>query len=186
VNICVAGWYFHKPLMPSLSTKATFWVCHRHPPVISPFDYIIIRNVGLEFGCYDWYLKNKWPGGDTLFLHDDNEITQEALDQIVTIPHDQCFLFSSEQDAKANGRAHGRAFFMSDKLLRCLKDEGGFWYDEGPSTSMPIPATHSDEPNYHNLGIQTFVAWLKLLPRTYSANQIGIVPGLKTGYRGRI
>jgi hypothetical protein len=191
MNICVAAWYYHKSLMQTLQNcYPVCWVCHRPPPAaeIDLFDHSFnnIPNVGLEFGCYDWYLKNRWNGGSVLFTHDDNEITEEALDQIALIPHDQCFLFPSLEVAEANGKAHGRAFFCSEKLLRRLKGDGGFWYNEAPETSVAIPATSAEAPNYHNAGILTFLAWLKSLPAEFTANQVAVVPGLKTGYRGRL
>jgi hypothetical protein len=165
-----------------------FFVCHKPVPLNAFFGMQceFIRNVGLEFGCYDWYLKNKWVGGPVLFLHDDNEITQEALDAIATIQQDQVFLFASEAEAEANGKAHGRAMFCSERFLNRLKTDSGFWYDEGPITSVAIPATSAEEPNYHNAGIQTFVAYLKSLPKEFSVNRVGILKGLKTGYRGRL
>ena len=143
-----------------------------------------IPNVGLEFGCYSWYLNNKWESGDTLFIHDDIEITEAALDEIAKIPFDQCFLFASKEECDANGKAHGRAFFCSDRFLKKLKEDGGFWYDEG--NHGDIPATTSDSPNYHNSGIITFRAYLKSLGDKFTVEQVGVVPGLKCGYRGRL
>ena len=187
MNVCVAGWYFHKPFVEAMDALGpfVFWVCHKHPPMALE-NSTVIRNLGLEFGCYDWYLKNQWKGGRVLFTHDDNLITQEALNAIEGIQQDQVFLFSSEAEAEANGRAHGRAFVCSEKFLQRLKDDGGFWYNEAPETSLVIPATSATEPNYHNTGILTFLSYLKSLPAEFTVNQVAVVPGLKTGYRGRL
>lgn len=189
MNICVAGWYFHGKLLDTLEASAFPWyvVCHRTPSRKLPDDrHIIIPNVGLEFGCYNWYLMNKWTSGSVLFLHDDAELTKEMLDQIAGIPVDQCFLFSSEDEAKANGEAHGRAIFCSERFLKQLKANGGFWYNEAPSDGKEIPATTAGGLNTHNSGIQTFVAYLRRLPEEFAVNKIGIVPDMRLGYRGRM
>lgn len=182
MNICLAGWYFHKPLLETLKNSKydTFTVSHK-----SGCGDKAIANIGLEFGCYDWYIKNEWKGGSVLFFHDDNEITEGALDEIAKLTPDQCFLFSSEQEAKANGCAHGRAFFCSERFLQRLKTDGGFWYDEGNHGN--VGPTTSDGPNYHNLGIQTFRAYLSSLPKEeFRVNRYVFVPGMRLAYRGRI
>lgn len=185
MRICLAGWYFHEPLFEVLDRSKYGWfvVAHRKPedPDI-PAHWI--PNVGLEFGCYDWFLKNEWKGDDVLFMHDDNEITEKALDLISKLDRDQVFLFSSEEEARANGYAHGRAMFCSEKFLRKLYVDGGFWFDEG--NTGQIPPTTAEGPNFHNAGIQTFRAYLTTLPKILTANRMAVVPGLKTGYRGRI
>jgi hypothetical protein len=149
--------------------------------------YATAPNVGLEFGCYCEYLFHEWKGGPALFVHDDTDVTEAALDAIAAMTVDQAFLFASEAEAAANGNAHGRAIFCSEKFLTRLKVDGGFWYDERPSDGKPIPATTANEPAWHNTGIQVFLAYLQSLPQDeFSVNNIAIVSGLKTGYRGRI
>jgi hypothetical protein len=191
MNVCVAGWYFHAPLIKVLASlkHPVVMVMHRYncAPESAGLRWFHIPNVGLEFGCYDWYLKNEWPSGSALFLHDDNEITEAALDAIASMTVDQAFLFSSEADAAANGRAHGRAIFCSEKFLARLKADGGFWFSETACDGKPIPATTAGEPDYHNAGIQVFRAYLEsLLKGEFSVGHVAIVPGLKTGYRGRL
>jgi len=190
MNICVAGWYFHEPLIGTLlgSKYLSCIVAHRALPgtELRGLDFEVIPNVGLEFGCYDWFLKNKWGSGPVLFLHDDAELSESALDAIAGMTVDQAFLFSSEADALANGKAHGRAMFCSDKFLTRLKADGGFWYSEEPCNGKPIPATLANVPDYHNVGIQVFRAYLESLPKEFTVNRVAIVPGLKTGYRGRL
>ena len=167
------------------SKYSVFMVAHRESLSLPLYPYKLIPNAGLEFGCYDWYLKNAWKGGDTLFMHDDAEITPGALNEIAKLTPDQCFLFSSEQEAKANGYAHGRAFFCSDKLLRRLREDGGFWYDEG--NHGDINPTTANSPNYHNIGIQTFRAYLLSLPKNeFRVLKYAFVPGMRLAYRGRI
>lgn len=196
MNICVAGWYYYEPFQASIraSRYPSFIVCHKEPVKLlalahspNPCRFASIPNIGLEFGCYDWYLKNEWQGGPVLFMHDDNEITEEALDLISQMTMDQAFLFSSEADALANGKAHGRAIFCSEKFLNRLKADGGFWYDERPCDGEEIPPTTADMPDYHNSAIRVFRAYLESLPKDeFSVSHVAVVPGLRTGYRGRI
>jgi hypothetical protein len=186
MNICVAGWYFHGPFLKVIedSKHPAFIVAHRDFTGKTTLPGRTVLNTGLEFGCYDWYLKNEWKEGSVFFCHDDNEISEAALDEIALIPFDQCFLFASEEECKANGRVHGRAFFCSSRFLSRLKADGGFWYDEG--NHGDIAPTASDTPNYHNSGILTFRAYLDSVSKDMTVAQIGIVPNLKCGYRGRI
>ncbi len=186
MRVCVAGWHFDPRFYSALPEGESFAVCHRAPP--APLhSSVAIPNVGLEFGCYDWYLKNKWEGGPVLFTHDDNEIPKEVLDAIASLDCDQAFLFASEAEAKANGGAHGRAIFCSDRFLRRLKEDGGFWFDETPSSGEPVPPTSADAPDYHNMGIQVFRAYLSALSGLgMEVGQQVVVSGLRTGYRGRL
>jgi hypothetical protein len=183
MQIAAAGWYFSELFINHPTKYDVFTVAHKEPP--APLESCkVIPNVGLEFGCYDWYLKNKWESGDVLFIHDDNEITENALDLIAGLNRDQVFLFTSEAEAKANGYAHGRAIFCSEKFLKRLKEDGGYWFDEG--NHGDIEPTSADKPNYHNSAIQVFKSYVMSLPKEYTVNKIAIVPGLKCGYRGRL
>ena len=188
LNLALCGWYFHPPLLATLAASKHPWfaVCHKAPPVALE-HFIVIPNVGLEFGAYQFYLENHWQGGPVLLLHDDLEITEAALDAISKMDVDQAFLFSSPADAEANGKAHGRAMFCSEKFLTRLKADGGFWYSEEPCDGAPIPPTTADAPDFHNAAIQVFRAYLESLPQDeFAVNRVAIVPGLKTGYRGRL
>lgn len=185
MNICVAGWYFHKPLLELLDNSMYEYriIAHRNNGNLAS-DCTLIPNIGLEFGCYDWYLKHDWQSGDALFIHDDIEISEKALMLVANIGRDQAFLFGSEDEARANGYAHGRAIYCSDRFLRRLKDDGGFWFDEG--NAGDVSPTTADAPNYHNAGILTFRAYLATLPTEYSVSRYAVIPGMKCGYRGRI
>lgn len=186
MKICVAGWYFNPKLLKTLaeSKYESFIVAHRPRPDLTIASEWI-PNIGLEFGCYDWYLKNKWSGGDVLFIHDDNDLAETSLDLIAGIRDiDQCYLFTSQEEAEANGMCHGRAMFCSDRFLKKLREDGGFWYDEG--NHGDVSPTSADAPNYQNSGIQMFRAYLSSLPKEYKVARLAVVPGLKCGYRGRV
>jgi hypothetical protein len=185
MKICVAGWYFHEPLFKVLDESKYDYriVAHRNNGKLAS-DCILVPNVGLEFGCYAHYLNEVWTSDDTLFIHDDIDITKSALNEIAKITCDQCFLFSSKAEADANGLVHGRAFFCSEKLLNHMKSNGGIWYDEG--NRGDISPTTAEGPNYHNAGIMIFTSYMQSLSNKFNVLQVGIVPGLRNGYRGRL
>lgn len=186
MRICIAGWYFHEPLLQVLENSKHICsiVAHRHPDKQWQIPISPVANVGLEFGCYNWFLMHEWKDGDVMFCHDDIEITERSLDGIAGLNRDQCFLFSSEEEARANGYAHGRAMFCSERFLRQCLNDGGFWYDEG--NHGDIGPTTADAPDYHNNGIRMFRAYLLSLPKDFSVNRYAVVRDLKCGYRGRI
>jgi hypothetical protein len=191
MNICVAGWYFNRALMDALikfqQSMPVDIVAHRPEPVwdhgiIMPIVCHQIPNKGLEFGCYNYYLEFVWPEeGNTLFIHDDNEITQEAFDVIAGMTVDQAFLFGSEEEIKSNGGAHGRAILCSERFLKQLKSDGGFWYDESQNGTQPT----TKGPDYHNNAIQVFRAYC-IWQEDMVTNKAIVVPGLKCGYRGEV
>lgn len=184
MNICIAGWYFHKPFLKTIKESGYPWfiVAHRGNRDLNG-NSAVIPNRGLEFGCYQWFLQNKWEGGNTFFVHDDNEITSNALKIIEGLPFDQCFLFNSVEELFWNARVHGRAFVCSDRFLRRLKDDGGFWYDEENTGNNGI--TKAGSPNDHNLGIIRFKRYLGRLPKEFVTGA-EVIFGLNCGYRGRI
>jgi hypothetical protein len=186
MQIAVCGYYFNSEFIKTLEDSKYDWfsICHKNPPQMDNDRYVVIPNVGLEFGAYAWYVVNKWKGDDTLLIHDDSGITIGALKLIEGLNRDQVFLFSSEEEAKANGYAHGRAIFCSKRMMQKMKEDQMPWFDEGNHGN--VEPTAADKPNYHNSGIQTFKAYLLSLPKEYTVNKIAIVPGLKCGYRGRL
>jgi len=166
MNICVCGWYGVKydpfymilykankrhPVTVVAKRESRFWVEMALP-------YVVIENVGLEWGSYDYYLRNIWQSGDTLFTHDDVSIghiikdhktvpMDGIFDAFAGIEADQAFIFGSRAEDVYNNGKHGRCLFISHKLLDWLKPQG-FWFDktnEGNSFSG----------NY-NAGIQSF------------------------------
>ena len=94
-KICVVGWHFFKKMYKPLS-KCKFdvhVVAHRYNKILDDldFDYSVTKNVGLEFGAYDYYIKNIWDKkSDVIFMHDDGELKKiSAIDNIV----DKCRRF---------------------------------------------------------------------------------------------
>jgi hypothetical protein len=112
---------------------------------------------GLEFRCYDWYIRNEWDGeSDVLFMHDDERIAGPwVFDQIAKLKHDQAYIFEDFAECKANGGKHGRGIYCSKAFIdfilgfecKCMEAQDhydnhnpgillpgvgphtGFWYD---------------------------------------------------------
>lgn len=179
MKVCVVGWYFYEDLYASLREvhKKHEIMIISHKDEKETLDslgvpYIITENIGLEFGAYDYYLKNCWDGkSDVLFMHDDAQIIDiDVFNRIAALSDDgidQAYLFKNKAEDVNNGGKHGRAIFMSAKLLKfmlnytfeteeskdhvdshhnkgeVLKGTGpykGFWYDPnnyGHTTGKP-------------------------------------------------
>jgi len=127
VKICICGWFLLPKLLAQLESvnkkHSVFIVSHNQDNKklkSSGLDYVIIPNIGLEFGAYDHYLKNVWtPGEDVLFMHDDVVIHDISFfDDISECIYDQGYVFMSEFEAKSNQNMHGRGLFCSSEFLQ--------------------------------------------------------------------
>ena len=127
MEICVAGWYFERAFLGKLAEVRdsfnTTIVSHL-PDAWKGYSLngarvITIPNIGLEFGCYDYYLKNVWNGrDDVLFMHDDTKVKNTGVfDSISKLSVDCAYIFRDYSEEKANGGKHGRAIFCSARLL---------------------------------------------------------------------
>jgi hypothetical protein len=130
VNICVCGWYFYQEIYCALNE------CGHNVTVVAnrdiPCDIFDAcenmgfherPNIALEFGAYQEYLDKYWPGGDTLFMHDDIKISDSTVfDSISELKHDQAFIFKNEFEGKCNQNFHGRAVFCSHRFLRLMRE----------------------------------------------------------------
>jgi hypothetical protein len=79
MQICICGWYFNEQLlgvMESINEKYPVAIIANRDklPDKYNFNYHVRENKGLEYGAYDYFLKNEWTGGDVLFCHDDMTI----------------------------------------------------------------------------------------------------------------
>jgi hypothetical protein len=167
MNICVVGWYWDKDFYSVVSgakkKHSIIVVAHREPTIKKiPVSYVVIPNIGLEFGCYSHYLTDIWTGGDTFFLHDDTRIAgSKVFDKISETKFDCAYVFRDRFEEEANGGKHGRAIFCSDKFLEYLKSNGGFWYDKENfgytgHKGQKRPNRKDGSPINFNVGIHTF------------------------------
>ena len=127
MKICVCGWYYQPRLLDVLrevnSRYPVTIIAHKEPPAAIPgLQVVTVPNRGLEFGAYDYYLKQHWGGDDSvLFMHDDVDVADaSAFDDLAAIPHDQAFIFRDELEGRCNQTFHGRMFFCSAKFLRAI------------------------------------------------------------------
>ena len=128
------------------------------------------ENTGLEWGAYDFYLKNIWDGeSDVLFSHDDIRYKPviknytmvspvRIFDTIRNLDFDQIYFFTSLTQAEQNYYIHGRSFKCSARFLTELKNHGGFPYDENNTghTRGPTPA-HCNHFNWADYKFADFI-----------------------------
>jgi predicted nucleic acid-binding Zn ribbon protein len=126
MQICVCGWYYDAELYRAV------WMAGYYPTVIAHRDAPAwirekcgvhdVENVGLEFGAYDWYLKNAWDNeSSVLFMHDDITIARPAvIHEISQCTCDQAFIFRDEADGRCNQNFHGRMFYCSAGFLHAI------------------------------------------------------------------
>jgi hypothetical protein len=125
MQICVVGWHGHKDLYVMLQSIAYPVVVISHK---EDNDYLNLHtknipNIGLEFGAYDYYLKNIWEGGSVLFMHDDMIIDDVSVfDEIFRLKCDCSYIFRDSAEHMANGGKHGRTIYCSERFLEVIKE----------------------------------------------------------------
>ena len=148
MQICIAGWYYNEQLFKVLNeVNKTFPVTvvsyfervngtltrdtdtERIPEkikrVVNPTGIPVISNPngGLEWGNYDYYIKNLWDKkSNILFMHDDIIIYNASVFDIIKEKlsrweYDQAFIFRDEAEEISNGRIHGRALYCSKRFI---------------------------------------------------------------------
>jgi len=123
MEICVVGWHYEPSIYETLSAVRKEYpvtvIAHRESSVPISFDVpsILRENTGLEFGAYDYYLRNVWDGSsDVFFLHDDSNAGIHSFREIAVLGEsgmDQAYI--NDQDC-----GHGRAIWMSGRILKWL------------------------------------------------------------------
>ncbi len=173
IKICIVGWYYFKDIYTQLfkSKLSIHVVAHRYNKILDELklDFTLIDNIGLEYGAYDWYIKNIWDEkSDVFFMHDDIKI----------IDFDD-FISSNYDKMKKNKIGHGvigrkkntgeRFFYMSSKLIKILKTEyNGIWYDQENLgyNKMRVQPKHW-KPRRYNDGGPKFSKRLKEIESKY-------------------
>lgn len=221
MQICVCGWYFRPDfykLLREINEKYPVTVVANQLPrddvdkgffmipegrgrgIILPDRkdalWLNRKNIGLEWGAYDYFLKNLWDGeSSVLFMHDDVRVWPVIQDYQVIEPikvfdviskflYGQVYLFRTLQQAIDNYYIHGRAFFCSAQFLkRLLKDNNGFWFDENNTghISGPTPkhCKHYNEADYR------FAKYIKSVKDMGDVGDHVVLPALDCARRGK-
>jgi len=138
MKICVSGWYFFPELIPVLAKASRRYpVCFvtyagRVAQALEGIGLVkshglrheIIPVAGLEFGGYDYYLKNFWDRESPVFFMHDDIIMKDptTFDGIADLACDQAYVFRDVKEEEANGRMHGRGIYCSKKFLDYMLD----------------------------------------------------------------
>lgn len=205
MKICVCGWYYFDSIYRDLEevnkTYPVFIVAHKPDPKLNGFEWKERENTGLEWGAYDWYLKNEWDGeSDILFMHDDVRM-RPIFSEYETVPvtqifraiekladeYDQVYIFRSLDEKKKNFGLHGRAFLATARLLRYLLDNhDGIWYDADNTghTMGPTPewCKHYNEADYR---FRDVLIKIDTLETGMSLNNSIILPPFDCARRGK-
>ena len=146
-KICVVGWYFFPELYKFLykyHRDDVYIVAHRYNKILDDLNlnYTVTENVGLEFGAYDYYIKNIWDKkSNVLLMHDDikivkNNIIKEILKEY---EKDQYYFFGDKRNKKIIG-PHGRMIYMKLDILKLfLKKYNGFYYNKNSNDNCRSP-----------------------------------------------
>jgi len=123
MEICVVGWHYEPSIYETLSAVRKKYpvtvIAHRESSVPSDFGVPAIprENTGLEFGAYDYYLRNVWDkSSDVFFLHDDSNAGLSSFRKIAALGRtgaDQAYI-------NFDRGGHGRAIWMSGRILQWL------------------------------------------------------------------
>ena len=137
ISICVVGWYYFPKFYKQLrdSHLDVHIVAHRYNNVLDKYklNYIVIENIGLEYGAYNYYINNIWnQQSDVFFMHDDVEF--EKFDKTLSFAYKKIIKKKRHHVSIVPGKNVGqgeRFFYMSKKIMKIMvKDYGGVWYDK--------------------------------------------------------
>ncbi len=134
--VIVTGWYFFEDFYKKLSMSEidVFVVGHGHSEILDKykFKYSIIKNIGLECGSYDWYIKNRWDKkSPVLFVHDDTFIKNGKI--FKKIFHDCRNYDIVNVSGKTSRQSKNAAspLYLSPRTIELfLKKFDGIWYDK--------------------------------------------------------
>jgi hypothetical protein len=170
-KICVVGWYFFKQFYSQLKEikDNVFVVAHRQNKILDKYkmNYFVTDNIGLEFGAYNWYIKNKWDKkSNVLFMHDDMGI--KNVDIFLKI-FKKCSGIDQSYITGGKGLGYnGRCIYMSKAMIKIfLKDKGGIWYDKENDGFI------DDIDHRFNIGIETYHRNVVSFSKKYKKLKIG-------------
>jgi hypothetical protein len=202
MKICVCGWYyypgFYRELKKVKDLYSVYVVCNRESDEVNGLQHTIRENVGLDWGAYNYYLKNVWDRrSPVLFMQDDSKVDgMYVFMQIEGIQKhedkDVVFLFENGVEAARNSNAHGRAFYCTPRFLSAILEDGSFPYDEGNCGFVARGSYKSEKPpegcKHHNYGIWQFISQIQRINRVkkYNPRSVMTFSGLRLGRRGKL
>jgi len=127
-NICVLG-YHYRPKFYEFLNSIRDWldicVVRRGLKQDEPIGSLNDGKApieGLDFGGYDYYLKNVWDGkSPVLYMHDDTKMNIKGLDVVSRYSsYDRVFFFGSERSKIMYKGKSARAFYCSRKFMKAM------------------------------------------------------------------
>jgi len=136
IIICIAGWHYFKEFYKQVSRSKirSFVVAHRHSNILDnlKINYAVTKNIGLEYGAYDWFIKNEWDKkSGVLFMHDDVKLLKNTiLHNFLTVckNFDRVYIIDKQRGKKL--KRSPRCFYLSRKIIFLLLNKyNGICYD---------------------------------------------------------
>jgi len=202
MKICVCGWYFEPEFLITLKD-----INKEYPVTIianrdrlpeeykGVFNYHVRENRGLEYGAYDYYLKNVWEGEDVLFMHDDMKIRPIVKDYTVVGPEylmgliskiemDLVYIFKNEREKQFCFGTHGRVMFAGGKFLKDLKEinDGFPWDKDNDGHTMGPTPGYCKHYNWGVLELKNYWEVRKLVGCRVESI---VIPAFNYSIRGR-
>lgn len=195
LSICVCGWYFWPGFINALKKikHRVHIISHRSltteiMQLVKGIPIVEIDNIGLEWGTYDYFLKNIWAyDSNILFCHDDINVSDiQVFDKISLLQGDLVYIFKNQQDEiqnKGNKRhgSHGRALFMKKNLADLFLQTGGFYFDINNSGYIEDPTPEGVQDA--NAAIRKFGDELRNIKVTTG---VAYYPEWEAAYRGKL
>ncbi len=135
VKICLVGWHFSKTMYKPLSKCQldVHVVAHRYNDMLDNlgFNYSVIKNVGLEYGAYDYYIKNIWDKKSAvIFMHDDGKLKNNAMNEIVNKCKSVDIGYILGATCNIKRKTSTRCFYLSSKAIKLFLNKfGGIGFD---------------------------------------------------------
>ena len=201
MQICICGWYFNEELLDLMEhinkTYPVTIIANRNklPDKYDSFNYHVRENRGLEYGAYDYFLKNEWTGGDVLFCHDDMTILPlvrgyevvdpvELFKTVADFKQDVVYIFKNDNEREWNFDMHGRIMFASKWFLKKLKDfNGGFPVDTNNDGHIIGPTP--DYCKHYNWAVEELKKFWKAQQFNGCVVESVIIPAFAYQIRGR-
>lgn len=130
LSICIVGWYYWSEFynfLKRISKKYdVFVIAHRHNEILDrlKLKYKVVKNVGLEFGAYSWFMENVWDGkSSVIFMQDDVIIKEDKVIGKLFKKSRESGLDFIKWGYDRKKSPGGRCIFCSRKILRFIKKE---------------------------------------------------------------